>query len=463
VLAGVLLVCVVMAPTCGAPAPAPAVPVGPSSGDDVETIEDFIGCLNANLLEEHHTIADAVQCLPEKCSLTLTMSPKSAQAACSLGGCQLPRVILDCPGPPRLMPSFLLCPVNSEADGHLGVNRVELGQVVDADGNMRMADVPIEPGPFTPLDPEEAISVTTADENDGGSKGCNRGCHEAAGPTTEGEEEHSQPIDPFGSFGSTVLTGCIIHTDACGKTATPGNCDGTPVTGQTLSQVCECIDTARTTGGSGLDNAQGQIVADLCHALETYQQTRGVCGSAPCPPPSGPECTAVGSACDPLTGDESSETTGYSCQPTDTEDVYQCLSDCACRHYDLEGGGKFLLNGTVSILRLEVSGKVTDEQDDPIVDQSDITASLSTFNYETRTQVESTSLSFFEVTRSGADFSATASGTALVDGAPANIELDVSQSGSNLFFELRDADSSAVLAGGMGEAGRAAFQLTVTP
>jgi hypothetical protein len=71
--------------------------------------------------------------------VTVTMSPHSAQCACTLGGCQLPRLIFDCPGlqngpgPPkdglRFRPSFLLCPVDSvDAGGSFGIDRIEIGQ-----------------------------------------------------------------------------------------------------------------------------------------------------------------------------------------------------------------------------------------------------------------------------------------------------------------------------------------------
>jgi hypothetical protein len=115
------------------------------------------------------------------------------------------------------------------------------------------------------------------------------------------------------------------------------------------------------------------------------------------------------------------------------------------------------------MVRLEVSGKAAAENVNPLVDSSDIQVDLSAFEYVTHTLIEAQSLSFFEVSISGADFAATASGVALVNGVTTNVELDVSQSGSDVFFEVRDAGTSAVLAGGTGEAGRAAFQLTVAP
>src|SRR5262245_37126861 len=87
-----------------------------STGDDVKDIETFVTCLNDNLTGKKGVdiSSDAVipTCLPRGCTFVLTMSPASAQAACTLGGCQLPRVIFDCPTGKemqRFRPSFLLC------------------------------------------------------------------------------------------------------------------------------------------------------------------------------------------------------------------------------------------------------------------------------------------------------------------------------------------------------------------
>src|SRR5215470_420101 len=70
--------------------------------DEVRSIEGFVRCLNNRIIGGN--IADAVQCLPCGCTLTLTKSGRSAQPACSAGGCQLPRVLLNCPGPPQFQP-----------------------------------------------------------------------------------------------------------------------------------------------------------------------------------------------------------------------------------------------------------------------------------------------------------------------------------------------------------------------
>src|SRR5690242_1899653 len=69
----------------------------------VNSIESFTNCLNVCLAPPSREVdvSDAVQCLPDRCILTVTMSPHSAQRACTLGGCQLPRLIFDCPGPQK--------------------------------------------------------------------------------------------------------------------------------------------------------------------------------------------------------------------------------------------------------------------------------------------------------------------------------------------------------------------------
>lgn len=65
---------------------------------NVKDIPSFVKCLNDNIQQGANTnVSNAVMCIPKGCSMSVTMSQASAQAACNLGGCQLPRVILDCP------------------------------------------------------------------------------------------------------------------------------------------------------------------------------------------------------------------------------------------------------------------------------------------------------------------------------------------------------------------------------
>lgn len=179
--------------------------------DDVNDTESFVECLNSQLADQGAVdISYAVQaCIPDGCKITLTMSNESAQAACTLAGCQLPRVLLDCPDPTdpknemRFRPSFLLCPVNSKAGGHYGADRVETAKDLERKNGkptkMEMGDVPIEPGQdWEEIDPpHDAVSSV------GNDKRCNV-CHVGANnppiddDTPDGTGIESQPIDELG-------------------------------------------------------------------------------------------------------------------------------------------------------------------------------------------------------------------------------------------------------------------------
>ena len=55
------------------------------------------------------------------------------------------------------------------------------------------------------------------------------------------------------------------------------------------------------------------------------------------------------------------------------------------------------------------------------------------------------------------DFNVVALGRGQVNGVDTNLRLELKQLGGTLSFELRNADTSAVLAGGTGEPGRSNF------
>jgi hypothetical protein len=111
-----------------------------------------------------------------------------------LGGCQLPRLIFDCPGlqkgpgPPkdglRFRPSFLLCPVDSlDAGRSFGIDRIEIGQDNEKHNenqnrfDMTMAEVPILPrNEWRKKQLGEALSTEKTD------KGCKL-CHAPNGIT----------------------------------------------------------------------------------------------------------------------------------------------------------------------------------------------------------------------------------------------------------------------------------------
>ena len=299
--------------------------LAPDSSSGVNDIETFLQCINEYLQGGDATVADTVQCIPSGCTVTLTMSDKSAQQACSLsstGGvgtppCQLPRVLLTCPGPPTFMPSYLLCPEGSDN----GSNRIEIGVVVGENGEMQMADIPIPPGAYTTLGLADVLSVVPD------SKGCNS-CHDPGNPgAPQGGPQLSLPIDSFGTFGTTGLAPFIISTDEPGRSVNPGQ----GFTVQSLSEVCGCIEQAqiRNDPTDPLNTDQGRVVLALCRALEAYQESRGYCTEVVSSPPSGADCDvdALGYPCDPNTGGTAQASTGYTCQIVD-EDLFQCVSVC---------------------------------------------------------------------------------------------------------------------------------------
>jgi hypothetical protein len=329
------------------------------------------------------------------------------------------------------MPSYSLCASD------VGSERVEIGQAIDEAGKMRMADIHIEPGELETID---EVAVISTDD----SKGCNSNgstCHNTFTPPSS-TFNYSTPIDPFVGDPSFGNPDCIIATDRCDKNAIAGprNCFGTEaeprtVTPQSLSEVCQCIRDSLADPESELSSEpRGPRVKELCDTLETYQSTRGACAMAGCPSASGPECSEPLASCDPTTGATVGVAGGYHCKAVE-EDLFQCIADCPCQGYDLLGGGKFLVNTAVSMVRLQLDGLVATPDPDEFTDDDAVSGTLSAFNYLTRTLVESVSFSSLEATRTG----------------------------SVATFEVRNADTSAVLAGGTGENDRSAFQLTVGP
>src|SRR5262245_11882333 len=223
------------------------LPLADTAPDDVRSIEGFVECLNNRAVGGD--VSDAVQCLPPGCTLTLTKSDGSAQPACSFGGCQLPRVLLSCPGAPQFQPSFSLC----VTDG--GLNRVEIGETVNAEGHMRMADVHVGPG-YAVTDPASVVSKVTGENSD--SADCWT-CHQHD-PAPVGQDAISEP-EPYSIFGKN----CVIGTDEPCKEPDAGNCnDSENVTAQSLEDVCACIDAGVNTDGHPLDTDQGRIADALC-------------------------------------------------------------------------------------------------------------------------------------------------------------------------------------------------------
>ncbi|MGH7857131.1 MAG: hypothetical protein ACREQY_07325, partial [Candidatus Binatia bacterium] len=290
-----------------------------------------------------------------------------------------------------------------------------------------------------------------------GTKDCNT-CHEDAGAGNGSPPEQlSAPLDPFGtSHQGTDLAPFIICTDEPDKEVKPGE----GLTKQCLPEICDCIDNAVNEDGSPLDTDEGRVVLALCRALEDYQSRRGACGSEPCPSPSGPECEDEDQDCSPTTGETVPQTTGYSCQ--DVGGTLQCVSDRLCGDYTMSGGGKYLLNKAVTMVRVDMTGEVPTSSESTFSDSIDVTGTLSAYNYKTRKQINSVSFSSLKaILSAGGDFSATGRGKALVNNVLTDIVFDATKAGSAYTFSIKDAQTSGFLGGGTGEPGRAAVELTL--
>lgn len=419
--------------------------------NDVRTIEGFVQCLNNRNLSGD--IVGAVQCLPCNCTMTVTLNDGSAQPACNNQGCPMPRVLLNCPGPPQFQPSFSLCITSS------GLDRVEIGETINAAGDMRMGDVHVGPG-YVYTDPSEPVSKV--DENGNDTASC-WNCHDSTA-APQGAEAISGPLSNFGR-------NCVTDTDEpCQEPdVEDGNChDQGNLERKTLAEICQCLDDKVLAESDPLHPKLVRSRA-LCHALMDYRATRGMCGSEDCPREQGPDCSALatGVDCDPYIpgegGTAASQATGYTCQEVEPG-VKQCVSSRVCVDYSIAGGGKFLGEDGVSLLRLLITGRAAVDNC-PICDSTDVDAEISAFNHAADTLVNGVELSSVKATDlGGGDLTVEASGTALVDGGgPANIGLDASKTGGTPAFEIEDTDAPASLAGGTGEAGRSALQLNQTP
>jgi hypothetical protein len=144
--------------------------------------------------------------------------------------------------------------------------------------------------------------------------------------------------------------------------------------------------------------------------------------------------------------------------------VKQCVSSRTCVDYSISGGGKFLGEDGVSLLRMLITGRAAVDNC-PVCDSTDIDAEISAFDHAANTLVTNVQLSSVKATdQGGGNLTVEASGTASVNGAgPVNISLDADKTGGTPSFDLQDTDAPAALAGGTGEAGRSDFQLNQTP
>jgi hypothetical protein len=424
--------------------------------NDVRTIEGFVQCLNNRVIGGD--IVDAVQCLPCNCTVTLTLNDGSAQPACNDKGCPMPRVLLNCPGPPQFQPSFSLCTSSS------GLDRVEIGQTINAQGDMRMADVHVDPG-YGYTDPSAPVSKVDSNSTAGDSAEC-WGCHDHPENVPNGEEAISAPLSNFGR-------NCVTETDEpCQQPdVEDGNChDQGNLARKSFPEICACLDAKVNDDLDPLFQDPKLLRAvRLCNALRDYQSTRGICSGNDCPREQGPDCSALatGVDCDPYIpgegGTAAPQATGYTCQEVEPG-VKQCVSSRVCVDYSLSGGGKFIGDDGVSILRMLITGRAAVDNC-PVCDSTEIDAQISAFNHAANTLVNNVQLSTVKATDlGGGDLTVEASGTADVNGAGSvNISLDADKTGGTPSFDLEDTDAPAPLAGGTGEAGRSNFQLNQTP
>jgi hypothetical protein len=233
-----------------------------------KSIESFTNCLNACLGPPAGKVdvSNAVQCLPDGCKVTVTMSPQSAQRACTLGGCQLPLLLFDCPGQKgpgapkhdlRLRPSFLLCPVDSvDAASSFGIDRIEIGQdnqrfnenqnSFQNSFDMVMADITIAPhSEWKKKQLGQVLSTETTE------KGCKR-CHAPNGVAMVEQLKAllSRDLSPFKNDFNEHLASYVIGTNdpAAGtwEFGTYRGSDGEKlarldVVNDKLKPICNCI------------------------------------------------------------------------------------------------------------------------------------------------------------------------------------------------------------------------------
>jgi hypothetical protein len=290
----------------------------------INTVESFTNCLNACLGPPAGKVdvSNAVQCLPDRCFVTVTMSPQSAQRACTLGGCQLPRLIFDCPGlrkdsvrpehDLRLRPSFLLCPVDSvDARGSFGIDRIEIGQdnekLKDNEKgfDMIMADVPIPPN--SDWKKKQLAELLSTEQTD---KGCKL-CHAPNGITrVHGYNALlSRDLSPFKNDFEEHLASYVVGTNNPAANqwefGTYEGSDGEKLAGldvanDELKPICKCIkDNHQAIKNDNEDkihahfpsnqkriqlggkqkhpniDAELNVMSKLCRELDTYVSGRG--------------------------------------------------------------------------------------------------------------------------------------------------------------------------------------------
>ena len=136
--------------------------------------------------------------------------------------------------------------------------------------------------------------------------------------------------------------------------------------------------------------------------------------------------------------------------------------ECCCIRHTTTGGGKFLdENGTVSLLRLSLSGSTASTDPNSFSDFTNVSGELSAFNFATRTTIEAAGLSAFALQAILADNAFTVAGASVasVNGVASPIVFYGAKTQGGVSFRIRDANTLEILAGGVGEPERADFEL----
>jgi hypothetical protein len=244
-------------------------------------IKTFVDCANAQLqmnftLKMGVNVAFTIPCLPKiggaqdlpanftGCYLTLTISP-SKQRGCTVTAkdgtvVNLPRAILNCPGPPpianqantsnlRFWPSYSLCPNpawnNTVELGEDQINEKFAVPFADSTGQMIMADTPIKPlapgmGPFIAINLPTVYNNVIANSKKG-NLGCNE-CHADVASGAVGTLQYSAPGNPFGVFARAggSMVPLIVFTNDPNQGINKNKTSPIPVK-QDLKTVCANI------------------------------------------------------------------------------------------------------------------------------------------------------------------------------------------------------------------------------
>lgn len=431
---------------------------------NVKDIPSFVACMNNNIQQgANANISNAVMCVPKGCVVYTTMSQASAQAACNLGSCQLPRVILDCPGPAadlRFRPSFLLCPINSNQEGEhpFGTDRIEMGEditPVEGDtGNMKMADMAIAPNKA--YQPQTAAGVTST--MGPGNKGCNQ-CHINKTPANakNGDPIISEAIHPFSKSCAAQgvdVSQYVIDTNDPSQTVEVGDVKvgGVQVQAQKLADVCKCImnnqnaikndannltkieenfpslDTEAKQKTAANPNLDPAVVLALCNNLSSYNDNRA-CGKA-----------------------------------TDSDGK---VLPCA----EADGGGKFLDNppvdNTVSSLVFALSGQTevtSSTSSSTTYTWVDTGGSISAFDFKTRNSIASVQVTSLTATSyTSGDLQISGTGIGMVNGSAQSVLFHFNLIGGVTSYSMQNLSTLTTLASGVGEDTRAGIGLSVNP